>query len=73
MLEFRHLFIYDRVADGYKMVGNAVPVKFADLLAQKIKIDLEDCSKINRKKLVKGEIVGPDFGGLSNKKLSLFG
>ena len=67
-----HLFIYDRVADGYKMVGNAVPVKFADLLAQKIKIDLEDCSKINRKKLVKGEIVGPDFGGLSNRKLSLF-
>ena len=41
--------------------------------AQKIKIDLVDYSKIDRKKVVKGEIVGPDFGGLSNKKLSLFG
>jgi hypothetical protein len=60
------------VADGYKMVGNAVPVKFADVLAQKIKIDLEDYGKIDREKVVKGAIVGPDFGGLSNRKLSLF-
>ena len=35
-------FIYTDVADGYKMIGNAVPVKFAEVLAQKIKLDLDD-------------------------------
>ena len=30
-------FIYDRVADGYKMIGNAVPVSFAHQLASTIK------------------------------------
>ena len=35
-------FIYTDVSDGYKMVGNAVPVKFAAVLAEKIKIDLDE-------------------------------
>ena len=35
-------FIYDSVADGYKMIGNAVPVKFAMALAQKIKADIQE-------------------------------
>ena len=33
-------FIYNRVADGYKMIGNAVPVDFAEMLAKKIFTDL---------------------------------
>lgn len=36
------IFKYDYIADGYKMVGNAVPVEFAKHLATKIKQDLKD-------------------------------
>jgi len=39
------IFYYDHVADGYKMVGNAVPVKFAEAIARKIKEDLKDFLK----------------------------
>jgi len=35
------IFYYDRVADGYKMVGNAVPVNFAKALAEAIQLQLE--------------------------------
>ena len=31
------IFIYKRIADGYKMIGNAVPVKLSEILAIKIK------------------------------------
>ena len=34
------IFHYKNIADGYKMIGNAVPVKLAEVIAQKIKIDL---------------------------------
>lgn len=34
-------FIYKNVADGYKMIGNAVPVKFAEAIAKQIKSDLD--------------------------------
>tara|TARA_Y100000310_G_scaffold76221_2_gene72642 strand:- start:1917 stop:2225 length:309 start_codon:yes stop_codon:yes gene_type:complete len=34
------IYYYDRIADGYKMVGNAVPVNFAFHLASKIYTDL---------------------------------
>jgi DNA (cytosine-5)-methyltransferase 1 len=34
-------FYYKGVADGYKMVGNAVPVRLAEAIASKIKLDLE--------------------------------
>jgi len=34
-------FIYKSLLDGYKMIGNAVPVNLAFHLAQKIKLDLE--------------------------------
>ena len=34
------IFDYDNVAEGYKMIGNAVPVDFAELLAKEIKKDL---------------------------------
>ena len=34
------IFDYENIADGYKMIGNAVPVKFAEVLADTIKNDL---------------------------------
>lgn len=57
-----HLFIYSKIADGYKMVGNAVPVQFAEQLALKIRSDLKGFEKIDRKPVVIGQVVGPDFG-----------
>jgi len=33
-------FYYTGVADGYKMIGNAVPVKLAEAIAEKIKKDI---------------------------------
>ena len=35
-------FKYDQLSKGYKMIGNAVPVKLADALANKIKQDLNN-------------------------------
>lgn len=35
------IFYYNSVADGYKMVGNAVPVKLAEALANKIMQDIK--------------------------------
>jgi len=34
-------FYYGQIADGYKMIGNAVPVKLAEVLAAKIMQDLK--------------------------------
>lgn len=34
------VFYYDQIAKGYKMIGNAVPVKLAEAVARKIKKDL---------------------------------
>ena len=36
------IFYYKNIADGYKMIGNAVPVKLAQVIAQKIKHDLSN-------------------------------
>ncbi len=49
------IFYYDSVADGYKMIGNAVPVKMAEALAEKIMFDLklkkgETCQTSSTKK-----------------------
>ena len=35
------IFYYDNVSKGYKMIGNAVPVKLAETLAKQIREDLE--------------------------------
>ena len=35
-------FVYDSISDGYKMVGNAVPVEFAKVIAKKIFIDINN-------------------------------
>ena len=56
-----HVFEYSKIADGYKMVGNAVPVTFASHLAAKIKEDLEGCEQLDRSPIVPGTISGPDF------------
>ena len=34
-------FIYDKIIHGYKMVGNAVPVNLAKIVAKKIMEDLK--------------------------------
>ncbi len=48
------IFIYKRLADGYKMVGNAVPVKLAYAVAKKIAEDFAlaagSSSKITKKR-----------------------
>ncbi len=35
------VFFYDKVAAGYKMVGNAVPVNMAKFLAESIKLQMQ--------------------------------
>ena len=35
-------FKYDRITHGYKMVGNAVPINLAKVLAQKIMKDIKE-------------------------------
>jgi DNA (cytosine-5)-methyltransferase 1 len=53
-----HVFYYKSVADGYKMVGNAVPVNLAEALASKISSDLADgLGKPLPKSLKKGRVV----------------
>ena len=42
------LFKYQSIDQGYKMVGNAVPVNFAKCIAQKIYIDME---RLNNQKV----------------------
>ena len=36
------VFYYTDVADGYKMIGNAVPVKLAEVLATQIMSDIRE-------------------------------
>lgn len=36
------IFYYDNIANGYKMIGNAVPVGLAEVLARKIYTDLKN-------------------------------
>ena len=44
-----HIFYYKKVSDGYKMIGNAVPVNFAYILASKIMQDLSKALQIEKK------------------------
>jgi DNA (cytosine-5)-methyltransferase 1 len=39
------IFYYKNLVDGYKMVGNAVPVKLAEAVARKIMLDMKAFSK----------------------------
>jgi len=38
------IFKYESLADGYKMIGNAVPVKFSEIIANQIMCDLKGSS-----------------------------
>ena len=44
-----HIFYYKKISDGYKMIGNAVPVDFAYILASKIMQDLSGVIKSQKK------------------------
>jgi DNA (cytosine-5)-methyltransferase 1 len=46
------IFYYDKIASGYKMIGNAVPVNLAKFLAKSIKTQIE---RNERKSVVKVE------------------
>jgi DNA (cytosine-5)-methyltransferase 1 len=62
-----HVFFYKNVADGYKMVGNAVPVNLAQALATKISSDLGDgLGKTLPKTLKKGRVVSL-IGGIPHE------
>ena len=56
-------FVYNNVVAGYKMIGNAVPVKMGKVLAEKIYSDLGELKtveKVSRKKVtneINGDIV----------------
>ena len=50
-------FLYDNVDDGYKMIGNAVPVNFAWLIAKKIKRDMSKFHNIKPTFRKKGKIL----------------
>jgi DNA (cytosine-5)-methyltransferase 1 len=41
----KYIFFYENLVDGYKMVGNAVPVEMAKVLATKILNDLKTCKQ----------------------------
>jgi DNA (cytosine-5)-methyltransferase 1 len=55
-----HKFIYDYVADGYKMIGNAVPVDFAKALALQVQKDVSLFKKDKRNEMVVGSVVVGD-------------
>ena len=49
-------FVYRRISDGYKMIGNAVPVKLAEAFAKKIYGDLSRIEIPKPSRLKHGEI-----------------
>ena len=52
-----YLFKYEYLNDGYKMIGNAVPIKFAEILANQIAIDVSEFKLSRRQEVVKGTIL----------------
>jgi len=52
-----HIFYYSQIADGYKMIGNAVPVKFAHQLASQIKNDFANTQPLNSEKVKAGKVI----------------
>jgi DNA (cytosine-5)-methyltransferase 1 len=67
------VFEYSNVLDGYKMIGNAVPIEFARQLAQKIKSDFSTNSRKSNGVTKAGEIASfrelgwsPDFDLMSS-------
>jgi DNA (cytosine-5)-methyltransferase 1 len=60
-----HKFVYRRISDGYKMIGNAVPVEFAFRLATRINKDLKD-AEVNKRSRKTGDF--KSFDELSKAK-----
>ena len=50
-------FYYKNIADGYKMIGNAVPVRMANVLAKKILSDLSAVEAVQIPKINRWETV----------------
>jgi DNA (cytosine-5)-methyltransferase 1 len=50
-------FLYSHMRHGYKMIGNAVPVKFAAALANQILRDISKFKKSRRDEFVRGSVV----------------
>lgn len=50
-------FYYKNITDGYKMIGNAVPVRMANILAKKILADLSKLENIQISKVKRWEDV----------------
>lgn len=63
-----HKFIYNRVTDGYKMIGNAVPVELAKVIGKKIMHDLKSIDLSQRPARRKGQIC--TFAELQSEKIS---
>lgn len=55
-------FYYKNIADGYKMIGNAVPVRMANVLAKKIISDLSQVKSANTPKVKRWEKVSNLIG-----------
>jgi len=53
-------FVYSNVAAGYKMIGNAVPVRMGEVLAEKIYADLENLKIVNK---VISKSISTDYNG----------
>ena len=63
------VFHYNNVADGYKMIGNAVAVTFAKHLAAQIASDLNDVD-LGKTSKKKGEIIRFEELNLNHKELT---
>lgn len=53
----KYKFIYDNVDHGYKMIGNAVPIEFAKLVAKEIKKDLKRFGNLELNFRKKGSVI----------------
>lgn len=62
------VFHYDSVVAGYKMIGNAVPVKMAEVLGKKILDDLKSLKP--SKKVVVNDFVSAINGNLVREKMN---
>lgn len=51
-----HEFVYSRISDGYKMIGNAVPVTLARVVASEILSDFSSLRSDRKRKLNPGNV-----------------
>jgi len=68
-----HLFVYSKVVDGYKMIGNAVPVEFAKRIAEQILTDLSKYQIPNGANRIPGAVMTYEALETEAQKESLVG